>query len=127
MSNQKLSESEMNEMLTFLRTGKKTIGFGKALLSLIATVLIILYGFFSYGVLTYLMWYWFLIPVFPMVPAITLIQAIGLNFVIGLFKNHRVYKEDSDEDEKAISRKITMGLLPWITIGMAWIFKYFCM
>jgi phosphate/sulfate permease len=129
MSNNKLSESEMNEMLNFLRSGKKEGGIISAIvglfIGLILLVAVIAYGTVSWGVLTYLMWYWFLVPVFPAIPAITLVQAIGLNFVIGLFKNHNIATK-TKEDETT-QQKVVMAILPWLTIGMAWLFKYICM
>jgi phosphate/sulfate permease len=129
MSNNKLSESEMNEMLNFLRSGKKEGGIISAIvglfIGLILLVAVIAYGTVSWGVLTYLMWYWFLVPVFPAIPAITLVQAIGLNFVIGLFTNHNIATK-TKEDETT-QQKVVMAILPWLTIGMAWLFKYICM
>ena len=73
---------------------------------------------FSNGVLTYYLWRWFLMPTFPMVPALTLVQCIGINFFINLFKNHNMQKTDDKVDFD-----FTPVFLPWVVLLFAWIFK----
>lgn len=58
-----------------------------AFITLIAlSGIVLLYFYFSYGFLILNFWDWFVLPVFPSLPTITLAQAIGLSLVISLFK-----------------------------------------
>jgi hypothetical protein len=78
----------------------------------------------SNGILTYYLWRWFVIPIFPTVPLFTLVQAIGLNFFINLFKNHGSFtKKDGEKKEF----DFTPLILPWLALLIAWIFKTFFM
>lgn len=47
-----------------------------------------IYGIVMWGFVMYNYWYWFFLPVFPDMPIITVAQAIGLSFVVSLFRNH---------------------------------------
>ena len=73
----------------------------------------------SNGILTYYLWRWFVIPIFPAVPLFTLVQAIGLNFFINLFKNHGSFKSKEDKADF----DFTPIILPWLALLIAWIFK----
>ena len=71
------------------------------------TVLAFFYGAFAWGFVAYKFWYWFLLPVFPLVPEVTLIQCVGLMTFMALFHTNApqiVKKEFRDET--------TQNLLP---------------
>ena len=81
---------------------------------------ICIYSTLSWGLVLYNFWSWFVLPVFVTLPALTFIQALGLMFIITLFKNHitqTIKKEYKDES-------ITMSLMflsPWITLFFGWL------
>lgn len=77
-------------------------------------LLILAYGAFSWGYVTFKFWYWFLLPVFPQMPHITFWQAVGLMMFISLFQNH---SSDSIKDEykDKNSGAIVSIIAPWLT------------
>jgi len=75
----------------------------------------ILYSAFSWGLVAYKFWYWFLLPVFPSMPHINYWQAMGLFLFIGLFNTHVpqvLKKEYTDTKVNAIAQYIA----PWLTL-----------
>jgi hypothetical protein len=84
------------------------------------------YAAFAWGVVLNLFWKWFLLPVFPTLPTITLGQAIGLMMVVSLFDKNMpqvlpVELEDTD-------RKNILDLIsPWIVLLVGIIVKFFLM
>jgi hypothetical protein len=80
------------------------------------------YGTFAWGLIFWKFWYWFFLPVFPSFPHITFLQAVGLMFVVDLFKNQTqvsIKKEYKDEKSTTI-----MGVFnPWIILFIGWLFK----
>lgn len=79
-----------------------------------------IYGAVSWGVVVYLFWDWFLTPVFTQLPAITFVQAIGLSFFIGLFRNHgttQIKKEYRDTNDSALLSLIS----PWAVLLIGWL------
>lgn len=80
------------------------------------------YGAFSWGLVTWKFWYWFLLPIFPTLPAITFLQAVGLAFFISLFKGQpaqAIKKEYADQTNMAIAQI----LAPWLTLFVGWLVK----
>jgi hypothetical protein len=82
-----------------------------------------LYSAFSWGLVMFKFWNWFILPVFVGLPAITFIQAVGLMFFMTLFKNHdmpRIKKELLSNDGT------TMSLItPWIVLFLGWLANIF--
>lgn len=82
----------------------------------------IAYDSFTWGLVTWKFWMWFVLPVFPTLPLITFLQAVGLSMFIGLFKNQisqQVKKEYVDQ-----SSTLTLTLLiPWLVLICGWIIK----
>lgn len=82
------------------------------------------YGVFTWGLVFWKFWYWFFLPVFPAFPAITFLQGVGLMFVVDLFKNQtQVAIKDEYKDKKAGA--IMPLIVPWLTLGLGWLFKVF--
>jgi len=89
---------------------------------LVIIALAIAYSSFSWGVVTYCFYNWFIAPVYD-IPELTLIQAIGLGFFIGLFHNRAIYKKSKDSDGSDNTNDIlTFTLIPWITLLIGWIY-----
>jgi len=84
----------------------------------IVAILVFIYSSFSWGFVVYKFWGWFLLPVFPQLPHITFWQAVGLSFVISLFKGTQTsikseYKEANSDLCKTI-------ITPWVTLIIAY-------
>lgn len=91
-----------------------------AILFIIIMGLAIVYGALTWGLVVSKFWVWFLLPVFPDLPAITFVQAIGLSLFIGLFhtvNTQVVQKEYKDETQGTI----LVVIAPWVTLGFGWI------
>lgn len=74
-----------------------------------------LYGAFSWGLILFKFWYWFLLPVFTTLPEIDYWQAVGLILFIGLFKNHQVNNTKEEDDKNTVGLSL---LTPWIVLTM---------
>ena len=80
------------------------------------------YEAISWGLVTWKFWYWFLLPVFPTLPAITFLQAVGLMFFISLFKaqpTQAIKKEYIDQTNTTVTQVIA----PWVTLFVGWLVK----
>jgi len=79
-----------------------------------------IYNTLAWGLVLYKFWGWFILPVFVTLPVLTFIQALGLMFVISLFKNstnQSIKKEYINED-------VTLTLIflsPWIILFFGWL------
>jgi hypothetical protein len=82
----------------------------------------ILYSSLTWGLLVWKFWYWFLLPVFPALPAITFLQAVGIMFFICLFKGvpAQVIK---DEYVDKTNGTIASIIAPWLTLFIGWLVK----
>lgn len=80
---------------------------------------LVIYGIFSWGLVLYKFWYWFLLPVFTTLPSINFWQAIGLCLFVSLFKNHnsQTIKKEYREDNAVY----TSIIAPWIVLFIGWI------
>ncbi len=86
----------------------------------IAIVLgLFLYDTLSWGLVLFKFWGWFVLPVFVTLPALTFVQAIGLMFVIGLFKNHKTqFIKKQYKDGRFDNLYLWM---PWGTLAFGWV------
>ena len=86
----------------------------------IFAAMILLYDAASWGLVMYMFWDWFLLPVFPTLPTITFINAVGLMFLINLFKktDTQILKKEY-KDETAVG--VAVIFAPWITLLSGWI------
>lgn len=82
-------------------------------------IFLIIYVIYSYGVLTFYFYGWFILPVFTNLPHITLIQAMGISFFIGLFHGNGKTKYKKLEEEHDYWRLVT----PWIVLLIGYCFK----
>ena len=78
-------------------------------------MLMLFYSAFSWGVVTYNFWYWFLIPLFPEAPEITFTLAVGVHMLLALFKNHNNETIKEKYKDKAMGWAVYM-LSPWLTL-----------
>lgn len=85
----------------------------------------IIYSAFAYGFLVYKFYYWFILPVFHDLPQISIPAAIGIGLFISLFKgagssNDYTYKGETIKSE---TKWGTLILMPWLTLGAAYLIK----
>lgn len=80
---------------------------------------LMIYSLFSWGFVTHSFYNWFILPIFPTLPQISIIQMIGIMFfVLVLMRNSSEEKEKKDK-----SKKIALLLLPWTVYIIGLLFK----
>ena len=89
---------------------------------------LIVASYIVWGLVLSFAWAWLIVPVFPMAPAITIAQAIGLGLVAGIFL-YSVKKEESysgGDTEKLVAHLET-ELITWpaAVLLVAWIVSQF--
>lgn len=86
------------------------------------------YSAISWGCVLLLFWGWFVLPVFPTLPDITIYQAVGLYMFISLFKNHSTTSYNKKFNEKYKDTKTTWVLtfiFPWVVLLIGYITHLF--
>lgn len=100
------------------------------LMGALAVAGILLYSTFTWGLVCFKFWAWFVVPIFisgfPTLPELTFIEACSLMFFIGLFRNQSstsIKKEYRDEGTSWGQLILT----PWVVLLIGWGFKsLFC-
>jgi len=81
-------------------------------------------------------WAWFMLPVFPSLPAISMIQAIGITFTFGALNNtwmksilEATKPKEENERTGAQNAALVIGIFvaPWLTLLIGHLFRTFCM
>lgn len=72
------------------------------------------------GYVLSILWGWFIVPTFG-APALSLVMAIGLAIVVGMFTASIPSKKKDDEDDKALSNYFVNG---FITPALSLLFGY---
>jgi len=80
---------------------------------------IFFYEIFTWAFILFKFWFWFCLPVFVGLPEITFVQAVGLMFVINLFKNHNAQKIKKEYVDK--KNKDMYVYMPWATLFLGWL------
>ena len=96
------------------------------LLTLIGTIgmvaILILYGAFSWGFVTYTFYNWFVLTSFPDLPHFSIIQFIGFSLFLNTVIRHgSVYIKDEYKDKKV--EYIAMFLNPGLILLFGWVLK----
>jgi len=89
------------------------------LIIIILTAVIFIYEALIWGWVLFKFWEWFVLPVFSNLPVLTLGQAIGLIFVIGLFKP--MTTEIIKKEYKESWGHWLVLAYPWITLILGWL------
>lgn len=81
----------------------------------------VLYNSLSWGVVLWCFWDWFLLPVFPDLHALTFWRAVGLMFIIDLFKNQifpaiPTFKKELIENDGKTNQGIATLAAPWVVL-----------
>lgn len=82
-------------------------------------VVLFLYDTLAWGLVLFKFWGWFVLPVFVALPALSFVEALGLMFVIGLFKssNTQFIKKEYRMDFTSW----LVWVMPWATLVFGWL------
>ncbi len=81
-----------------------------------------IYDTLVWGLVLYKFWGWFVLPVFVTLPALTFVQALGLMFVVGLFKSNFAGENLKDEYKKSKYGQVWgVLLMPWMALLFGWL------
>lgn len=96
----------------------------KKTLIFIGAILLLAYTLFSWGYVLMNTWQWFIVPTFPNVPAINLLQAIGIQMVFSAIRSQsgRVLKDKCRNKRKDA---INFIIAPWVLFLISYIIKQF--
>ena len=96
----------------------------EALLGIILIGIIIgavfIYSTLSWGLVLFKFWGWFVLPTFTSLPELSFVQALGLMFVVSLFKSMNteiIKKEYKEQHAGAIMALVS----PWISLFFGWV------
>jgi len=96
--------------------------------SLVILPLMLLYLAFSWGYVCNVLYYWFIIPVFPNLPLLTITQCIGIVLFLSIFKSHSNTSYNKEFKEKYVDEAATYSniiLQPWVILFSSYIIKLF--
>jgi hypothetical protein len=83
---------------------------------------IFVYDALAWGLVLYKFWAWFVLPVFVALPVLTFVQALGLMFVVGLFKSNYAGEGLADKYKKSKYQSTVLTLInPWFTLLFGWL------
>ncbi len=88
------------------------------LIAIILIGVLITYSTLMYGYVLWCFWYWFILPVFPELPEITFVQAIGLMFFVSLFKYSSTAKTKDDEALYSILVGVLIPIIALVVGGI---------
>lgn len=91
-------------------------------LLLIAIALV--YGVFAWGIVMYEFWYWFVLPVFPTLPHVTIVQCVGLMLFIGLFHTNIPQVIKKEYKDESMHNWMTV-LAPPVALLVGWLIHIF--
>lgn len=76
----------------------------------------------SKGLVLTVLWKWFVLPLFPMIPPLTIPVAIGMALIVDMLRYRVRRKEDDPEFAFVMANAL---LTPWIFLAMGWIVHLF--
>jgi hypothetical protein len=85
----------------------------------VAAIVMIIIGLLVGGFILMMTWSWFIVPVFPTLPVLTLGQAIGIDVFISLLT---AKMDDKDRDFEEMFEKFAKGLFySAVLLFVAWL------
>lgn len=105
-----------------------------AITIIVLIIPIYIYLCFSWGLILYKLWYWFLLPAFPNLIEINYPHAIGLFILISLFNvmnintnniNSIIIKNNNEISNELIDKVCILLLLPWLFLLATYLLKIF--
>lgn len=97
--------------------------FGKFVAVLLGAGLLVIYTSLSWGFVTYTLYSWFVIPVFPNFPALSVMAFVGLHLFVNSFIRSGSTASIKDEYKDKSTQWTIMFLSPWVTLFFSWIIK----
>lgn len=97
-----------------------------AVFAVLAFTALTVYFSFSYGLVLFKFWYWFLLPVFTTLPHIDFYSAVGLVLFISILKSNKgsnTIKDEYVDNKKKNENIFNLILSPWIILLTGWIIK----
>jgi hypothetical protein len=84
---------------------------------------VFVYDALAWGLVLYKFWGWFVLPVFTTLPELDFVHALGLMFVINLFKNTYAGDTNIKDEYKKNKNSSTWTLLltPWVALFFGWL------
>jgi opacity protein-like surface antigen len=72
------------------------------------------------GYVASVLWAWFVVPIFPLLPFVSAYQAAGVGLVISLFSHWPSDDKDGDDDDwkQTITAIIGMAFIPAFLLGL---------
>lgn len=86
---------------------------------------IILYSTFVWGYVASKFYYWFVLPIFPTLPHLSLMQIIGITFFVYVIMPKAALSDVKDEYRDKSSQLVTFFITPWVTLILGYIFLHF--
>jgi hypothetical protein len=79
-------------------------------------IILLCYEIFLWGVVCWKFWLWFVLPIFPELPTISFVHAVGLSLFISLFKNHstQFVKNQYVDNDTTILQILVSPLLTFV-------------
>lgn len=77
------------------------------------------YGTLAWGLVLFKFWGWFVLPVFTDLPEITFVQALGLMFVVGLFKTGMI--QSVKKEYRDTNAEYALLVTPWLSLFLGWL------
>lgn len=90
------------------------------ILVLVLIMVLFLYSTAVWGLVLFKFWSWFVLPIFPALPEITFVQAIGLMLVIGLFRSQHINSVKKEYKDGAMETTLSL-INPWMTLFFGWL------
>jgi len=78
-----------------------------------------IYSTLAWGLILYKFWGWFVLPVFTELPELTFLQALGLMFVVSLFKG--IMHQSIKKEYRDVNAEYALLLGPWVTLFFGWL------
>ncbi len=92
---------------------------------IVLTIVLLFYAPLAWGFVLYKYWYWFLLPIAPeFIIEITYINAVGI-WLMTTFVKHITFKDLKVEEDDKYKNFITTLTMPWITLGIGWLYYHF--
>lgn len=85
----------------------------------ILTFIGLIYNALCWGLVMYNFWQWFILPVFPALPEVNYIHAIGLMVFISLFKETSGIKNYTEKE--MTQQVIILIIMPWVVLLFGWL------
>jgi hypothetical protein len=96
---------------------------GKLVAVLLGVGLLVIYTSLSWGYVTFTLYTWYVLPVFPDFPPLGVMSFVGLHLFINSFIRSGGVATIKDEYKDKINQWTMPIMAPWVTLLFAWVIK----